>query len=138
MIITFFLSIKLTIPSHLFLLQAMIPLIRIINSVIRRFGRAHAKNPALVVEILFQHSHIQKHILSIDNVYEATNYFHGKSQGVSDFNCFLSMYIFLRISTISCQKKIYHLMVKYNLPDFCESSVYLVSFLMIFKINFSH
>ena len=94
MIISFILSIKLTIPSHLFLSQAMIPLIRIINSVIRRFGRAHAKNPALVVEILFQHSHIQKHILSIDNVYEATNYFHGKSQGVSDFNYYLLIYIF--------------------------------------------
>ena len=59
----------------------MIPLVRIINSVIRRFGRAHSKNPALVMEILFQHSHLQKHILSLDNVYEVNNYFHGKIAG---------------------------------------------------------
>ena len=77
-----FLTNAHTITSYSIPFQAMIPLIRIINSVIRRFGRAHAKNPALVVEILFQHSHIQKHILSIDNVYEATNYFHGKSKGL--------------------------------------------------------
>ena len=52
----------------------MEPLIRLIKSVIRRFGKAAYKNHELLTEALFQHAHVQSFIMEVDSVYEASAY----------------------------------------------------------------
>ena len=52
----------------------MEPLIRLMKSVIRRFGKAAYKNHELLTEALFQHAHVQSFIMEVDSVYEASAY----------------------------------------------------------------
>jgi len=55
--------------------KALIPLVRLAKSVIRRFGEVSQKNHMLFVECLFQHSNPAKHMCErLDNVYEAQAY----------------------------------------------------------------
>ena len=57
--------------------KAMEPLLRLVKSVIRRFGEAAHKNHMLYVEALFQHPHAHDLSVQIDNVYEASVYVSG-------------------------------------------------------------
>jgi hypothetical protein len=56
------------------LTQVLEPLLRLIKSVIRRFGKAVNKNHQLFVEAIFQHSRAHDMIVKVDSVYEASEY----------------------------------------------------------------
>jgi hypothetical protein len=54
--------------------KALEPLIRLIKSILRRFGEAAAKNHMLYVELLFQHQRPHEFCCTLDSVYEAPAY----------------------------------------------------------------
>jgi timeless len=51
--------------------KAMEPLLRLVKSIVRRFGQAAAKNHMLFVELLFQHPRPHEFCCTLDSVYEA-------------------------------------------------------------------
>jgi hypothetical protein len=52
----------------------MEPLLRLLKTVIRRFGDATKKNSHVFVEALFQHAHAHDHCVKVDSIYDAPYY----------------------------------------------------------------